>query len=130
MTVPLEYLRARIEETEGAAQDAVDIAARYGVDFEIQWQWVMLSKPQRFRDGWSSTFHPGSPAPGEVLADVAVKRVLLDQYVELDRFADENADADAARVCQILWPAIVAWAMQYRDRPDFDMVAWQKEVSA
>lgn len=113
------YLTARLDEAEEAARITLDITASYFEGFDTEWKWVLLSKPKRFRDGWSSTFHPGAPAPAAVLADIAAKRAMLTPHAGYHDCLAPGTDCSwttSSAFRDIVLPALVA---PYATRPDF-----------
>jgi hypothetical protein len=66
--------------------------------------------------------------PPAVLADIALRRSILDAYARLADIADETADPDVARAALALATAIEGWAQgRYAARDDFDP-SWRTDA--
>lgn len=74
------WLRAQWDEIGRGAQEEISLLCEfpYPDGFQLDYQWMRMARhPNR---GVSTMFAPGVPTPPEVLADLDVKRRILEQY--------------------------------------------------
>lgn len=103
-----EFLTARLDEEEHQAR--LTIENRTG-------------PPARALLGPIDVFGHMEVQPEHVLADVAAKRAIVEEYVEADAYYRVRADAPAGELTG-LRTAVLLLAQPYADHPDFDP-AWR-----
>lgn len=111
-----EFLTARLDEEEAVAESTGLHAQANGFDTGMP---PMGSGGIRESPEYPTVY----VNPKRVLADIAAKRAIVEEYVEADAYYRVRADAPAGELTG-LRTAVLLLAQPYADHPDFDP-AWR-----
>lgn len=126
MSTLAEFLLARIVDYEAAARDQVEIDAEFPAPdgYVMGYGWHRTITKVSSGRVHSSTFAPGAPSPGRVLAECAAKRAIVDVLQAFESALGEQSGERMIGTLNGLRIAAKELATVYADHPDYDE-AWR-----